>query len=106
VRKSIYMLLPLGKASSEQIAHILGVNLRTLQRRLAEELTSLAELVNSLRHDLAVRYLSDRGRQLTQIAERMGYAQRSSFTRWFGEEFSVSPLRWRTQRKSRLARSR
>ena len=36
-----------------------------------------------VRHDLAVRYFSDRGWQLTRVAERLGYAQLSSFTRWF-----------------------
>jgi AraC-like DNA-binding protein len=106
VRKSIYMLLPLGKASSEHITQMLGFNLRTLQRRLEEEKTSLSELVNGVRHDLAVRYLSDHGHQLTQIAEMLGYAQLSSFIRWFIGEFGVSPLRWRTQRKAQLDRLR
>jgi len=106
VRKSIYMLLPLGKASSKQISQMLGFNLRTLQRRLAEEQTSLAELVNSMRHDLAVRYLSDRGCQVTRTAEMLGYAQLSSFTRWFIGEFGMSPLHWRRQRKAQLDRLR
>jgi AraC-like DNA-binding protein len=106
VHKSIYMLLPLGKASNEQIAQMLGFNLRTLQRRLAEEKTSLAALVNGVRRDLAVRYLANLGQRLTQIAEMLGYAQLSSFTRWFIGEFRVSPMRWRTQRKARLDRFR
>jgi AraC-like DNA-binding protein len=106
VRKSIYMLLPLGKASSEQIAQMLGFNVRTLQRRLDEEKTSLSELVNGVRRDLVVRYLASREHQLTQVAERLGYAQLISFTRWFVGEFGVSPLHWRAQQKARLDRLR
>ena len=101
VRKAIYILLPLGKISSEQIAQSLGFNVRTLQRRLDSEKTSLSKLVDGVRCDLAVRYLSNRRYQLIQIAELLGYAQPSSFTRWFVAQFGVSPIRWRERLRAR-----
>ena len=103
-RKAIYMLLPLGKASSAEIAISLGLNLRTLQRRLDREKTSLSILVEGVRRDLAVRYLSNKSHSLSQIAEMLGYGQLSSFTRWFAAQFGVSPTRWRT--KHRVTASR
>jgi AraC-like DNA-binding protein len=97
VRKAIYILLPLGKVSIERIAQSLGFNVRTLQRRLDGEKTSLSKLVGGVRRDLAARYLSNRRYQIIQIAEMLGYAQPSSFTRWFVAQFGVSPARWRAR---------
>lgn len=105
VRKAVYILLPLGKVSSEQIAQTLGFNVRTLQRRLDHEKTSLSMLVNGVRRDLAVRYLSNRGYQLTQIAEMLGYAQISSFTRWFIAQFGMPPVQWRRRERDSRKRS-
>jgi AraC-like DNA-binding protein len=101
VRKAIYVLLPLGRASSAEIAQSLGFNVRTLQRRLEANKTSLSELVDRVRRDLAVRYLSSRRYQLIQVAEMLGYAQPSSFTRWFVAQFGVSPSSWRAKHKAR-----
>ena len=96
-RKAIYLLLPLGKASSTEIALSLGLNVRTLQRRLDREKTSLSTLVEGVRRDLAVRYLSNKSHSLSQIAEMLGYGQLSSFTRWFVAQFDESPTRWRAK---------
>jgi len=103
-RKAIYMLLPVGKASSGDIARSLGFNVRTLQRRLDGERTSLSALVNGVRRDLAVRYLSNPGYSLSQIGELLGYGQLSSFTRWFVAQFGVAPTRWRARRTPRRGR--
>jgi AraC-like DNA-binding protein len=101
VRKTIYMLLPLGNVSGEHIAQSLGFGVRTLQRRLDDEKTSLSRLVNAVRRDLAARYLLSRGYRLIQISEMLGYAQHSSFTRWFVEQFDMSPSQWRRKHLDR-----
>jgi len=102
-RKAIYMLLPLGKAASAEIALSLGLNLRTLQRRLDPEKTSLSTLVDGVRRDLAVRYLSNKSHSLSQITEMLGYGRLSSFTRWFAAQFGMSPTRWRERRKAKAS---
>jgi AraC-like DNA-binding protein len=94
-RKAIYLLLPTGKASIEQVARNLGLHLRTLQRQLETENVSFSDLLNDVRRDLAVRYLPNGQYSLLQIAEILGYSQLSSFTRWFSLEFGLSPSRWR-----------
>ncbi len=94
-RKAIYLLLPSGKASIEHVAKNLGLHLRTLQRQLDAESTSFSDLLNGVRRELALRYLSNRLYSLLQVAEILGYSQLSSFTRWFSLEFGLSPSRWR-----------
>jgi AraC-like DNA-binding protein len=97
VRKTIYLLLPAGRATVEQVAQALGLNVRTLQRQLEEAGLTFSDLVNEVRRDLVVRYLENPDHSLGRIAELLGYAMPSSFTRWFTAQFGMAPARWRTQ---------
>ena len=97
VRKTIYLLLPMGRATIEQIAESLGMNVRTLQRRLEEGGSSFSELINGVRRDLVIRYLENPGYSLGRIADMLGYSMPSSFTRWFIAQFGMPPAAWRTQ---------
>ena len=51
VRKAIYLLLPMGRATIEQIAQTLGMNVRTLQRRLFRAQRRAQALRESLLED-------------------------------------------------------
>jgi AraC-like DNA-binding protein len=95
VRRSIYLLLPQGNASISRVASSLGLHERTLQRRLAADGAEFSDLLNDVRRELAERYLSNRSYSLTRVAEMLGYAQLSSFTRWFAGEFGAPPGEWR-----------
>jgi AraC-like DNA-binding protein len=97
VRKAIYLLLPTGRASIEQIADSMGVNVRTLQRQLDAEEAVFSVLLNDVRRDLVMRYLASPGYSLTLIAEMLGYSQLSSFTRWFAGQFDMAPTTWRAK---------
>ncbi|WP_449431920.1 AraC family transcriptional regulator [Pseudomonas putida] len=99
VRKSIYLLLPMGRATIEQIAQSQGMNVRTLQRRLGEEGASFSDLINSVRKDLVVRYLENPGYSLGRIADMLSYSMPSSFTRWFISQFGLPPAAWRIEHK-------
>jgi AraC-like DNA-binding protein len=96
VREAAYLLMPLGRASIDQIARAIGMNVRTLQRRLAAENAEFSLLLNEVRRDLAVRYLANPTYSKTEIARLLGYGQLSSFTRWFIAEFGAPPTRWRS----------
>ncbi len=100
VRKAAYHLLPLGRASIAQIARAMGLNVRTLQRRLAAEQHEFSEVLNSVRRDLALRHLDNPSVSFTHVAELLGYRQPSSFTRWFAAEFGVCPTKWRATRQA------
>jgi AraC-like DNA-binding protein len=99
VRKTIYLLLPLGGAGIGRVAESLGMNVRTLQRRLAAEGEEFSDLVNGVRRDLIVRYLENKAYSVGRVAEMLGYGQLSSFTRWFVSQFGVSPTAWRRARE-------
>lgn len=94
-RKAVYLLLPMGRASIEQVAQNLGLHVRTLQRHLKADGTSFHELLNEVRRDLVIRYLETPDYPLGQIAEMLGYAVPGSFTRWFNAQFGMSPAAWR-----------
>jgi AraC-like DNA-binding protein len=60
VENAIAPLLPHCTVSSTEIARRLGTSQRTLARRLASEGATFSSVLESLRSDLADRYLADR----------------------------------------------
>lgn len=100
IRKSIYLLLPMGRATIAQVANTHGVNIRTLQRRLEASNTSFSTLINDVRRVLVFRYLKNLNYSLGQVSDILGYSMPSSFTRWFISQFGVSPTTWRSNHSS------
>ncbi len=98
-RRSLYLLLPAGRGTLEQVADNLGVHPRTLQRLLDKEGRTFATLLNEVRRELALRYLSSSTHSMTAIAQMTGYASPSSFTRWFCAEFGIAPAAWRAEER-------
>ncbi|MEE1864835.1 AraC family transcriptional regulator [Pseudomonas auratipiscis] len=97
MRKTIYLLLPMGRATIEQVAQTQGMNVRTLQRRLEECGVTFSDLINGVRRDLVIRYLENPNYSLGRIADMLGYSMPSSFTRWFIAQFGMPPATWRSQ---------
>lgn len=81
-----------GRVTTPQaeVAARLNVSLRTLRRRLAEEGTTYRELVQETFGVLAEELLGS-GLTVEQVAERLGYADKSSFHRAFKQWRGVSP---------------
>ena len=100
VRKAIYVLLPMGRATIEQIAQTQGMNVRTLQRRLKDDDCAFNDLINDVRRDLVLRYLENPNYSLGRIADMLGYSMASSFTRWFITQFGMPPASWRAQKQT------
>ena len=94
VHEAIYLLLPMGRATVEQVAQSLAMNVRTLQRHLEERGVTFSDLINTVRRELAVRYIEGGQHSLGHVAELLGYSTQTSFTRWFKNEFGVSPTQW------------
>jgi len=97
-QRAISLLLPTGGTKLTAIAANLGMNARTLQRRLALEGTSFETLVNETRKDMAERFLLASTQSIGFVAEMAGYSSTSAFTRWFVSEFGESPSVWRKQK--------
>jgi AraC-like DNA-binding protein len=75
--------LPQGQASIEAVAKALGLSARTLSRNLATEGSAVTEIVDEVRHTLALQYLKEPNLPLAQIAWLLGYGTAASFTHAF-----------------------
>ena len=95
VRQVLTRILSKGDPRREQVADLLCVSERTLQRRLSEEGTSFAELVDAVRRERAERMLARGFLSVTEMACELGFSDPSNFyracKRWFG--LSPSSLR-------------
>lgn len=83
----------------EGMADELGVNVRTLQRRLADEGQRFAELQARMQYRLAIRYLEDPRADIETVSERLGFSDRRSFTRAFTRWSGVTPSAFRARGK-------
>ena len=95
VRQLAVTLLPAGRCSLEQVADHLGGDVRTVRRRLLHDQTSFNALLHGLRQELVIRYLETPERQLSEIAQLLGFASLSAFSRWFQAQFGRSATAWR-----------
>jgi AraC-like DNA-binding protein len=88
VENAVVPLLPHGDAKLSAIANELGLNQRTLARRLAAEGLNFSGVLENLKIDLAWRYLADKDLSISQVAWLLGYQEVSSLThafkRWTG----------------------
>jgi AraC-like DNA-binding protein len=96
VENAISSVLPHGKVLAEDIARSLGMSKRTLARRLSDEGLNFTEILQQLRHDLAVRYLDDRKLHVSKIAWLLGFHEVSAFTHAFKRWTGKTPRELRT----------
>lgn len=91
-------LLPSGRCTAELVARYLGIDRRTLHRRLELEGSSFSALVSEVRMEAAQRHLSNPGQSVTDLAGMLGFSDISAFSRWFSSKFGCSPRRWRSHK--------
>src|SRR5262252_10526699 len=96
VENAISSLLPHGRVLVEDVARSLGMSKRTLARRLLDEGLNFTEILQQLRHDLAVRYLDDRKLHVSKIAWLLGFHEVSAFTHAFKRWTGKTPRELRT----------
>lgn len=96
--------LPNGQVTIEQVAGHMKLSPRTLQRYLQAEGTGFQELLDRTRQAMATRHICDSSISLTQLAELLGYADLSAFSRAFTRWNGVSPQKWK-QRYQQAQRS-
>jgi AraC-like DNA-binding protein len=81
--------------SAEQVAATLHLSSRTLRERLASEGTSFRALLDEVRERLAEEMLL-RGLTVSQVSERLGYVEISSFSQAFRRWKGVGPREYRS----------
>ena len=100
-RAAVLEHLTSGEATEQDTAKQLHMSPRTLQRKLAEANTTYLQLVDDTRKDLALRYIEDPQRSVTDITFSLGFSQPSAFTRAFKRWTGASPSDYRAKELAR-----
>lgn len=95
IRQVIVAMLPNGRCTADRVARHLGVDRRTLHRRLAAENTSFSSLLQVVRCELASRQVRDSDRSLYELADLLGFSSSSAFAFWFRRHFGKTVSQWR-----------
>lgn len=96
IRTDLLAQDPAQWPDAARLAKRLCLSLSTLRRRLAEEGQSYQGVKDSVRRELAVSWLADPQISLVEVAERLGYADHSSFYKAFRKWFGCNPGHYRT----------
>jgi AraC-like DNA-binding protein len=81
--------------SLDDMARLMNTSARTLKRRLQEEGTTFRALLAESRSVMARTLLGDERVSLTEIAERLGFSDLSSFSQAFKRWYGVPPSAYR-----------
>jgi AraC-like DNA-binding protein len=95
VRDVLTQRLAQGEPSQEDVAELLNMSARTLQRRLGDVGTTYKEILDETRRVLALAYLSAPRHSVSDITYLLGFSAGSSFTRAFRRWTGQSPSDWR-----------
>jgi AraC-like DNA-binding protein len=82
--------------AASEVAQKLGLSLRTLHRRLAEEGQSYQSILNSMRQAVATEFLEKTRLGIEQVAERVGFSDAISFRKAFRKWTGRSPSDFRS----------
>lgn len=97
LRRALWSDLPGGAPNIGRAAERLGVSVRTLQRRLAAEKTSFAQVVEELRRDMAPHLLRERHLAICEVGFLLGYSEPSTFVRAFRRWHGTTPSCFRDE---------
>lgn len=96
------LLLPVlhtGEISMEAVAVKMGVSRQTLYRNLKMEGVTFEQVLDRLRHRMALDYLQTRKVSVNETAYLVGFSDPAGFSRAFKRWTGVSPRDARTQKK-------
>jgi AraC-like DNA-binding protein len=90
----------MGSLGAAEVAKALNMSLRTLSRRLENEQTSVKEIKETLRRDLAIHRLTQTSDAIAEIATDLGFRDIASFYRAFRSWTGVAPGSYRRSLQS------
>ena len=99
VRRLVVSLLGTGACTIEIVAQHLGVDRRTVHRRLAHEGETFSHIVAGVRRELATVFLKDPNRNLAEVSSLLGFSSLSGFSRWHRQQFGETASTQRTARR-------
>jgi AraC-like DNA-binding protein len=95
VREVLTQRLSRGEPSQEDVAELLNMSARTLQRKLGDCGVTYREVLDETRRVLALAYLSAPRHSVSEVTYLLGFSAGSSFTRAFRRWTGQSPSGWR-----------
>jgi len=95
VRQALRRTLGTSDCDKSNIAALLALHPRTLQRRLADEGTSFAVIKDEVRQQLVLEYLRSTRMAIGQISLMLGFPAQSALTRACRHWFGATPLELR-----------
>ena len=94
-RHTISSLLPISECTLDNVAKLLDLHPRILQRRLSKQGTGFQPLIDETRLNIAKNSLRHSNASLTDLALNLGFAELSVFSRAFKRWTGASPSEWR-----------
>ncbi len=91
VRRALLQGLDGERATLPAVARQLGLSERSLQRRLRDEGTGFAPLLDAVRHELALRWVGEGRLALGEVAYLLGFSEPSAFHRAFRRWTGTTP---------------
>jgi AraC-like DNA-binding protein len=95
VERVMRALLPFSSCNRKNVAQIVDLSERTMQRRLAEAGTTFQQLRDRVRADIALKYLRQSNLRAAQVGEILGYSEPAAFSRAFRRQHGFTPLQAR-----------
>lgn len=99
VEAVLQQMLLCGSATAPAIAALFGISERSMRRRLAAEGTSLRDLLNRGRLDLACQMLGYTELAVGDIASALQYRDANAFSRAFRSRAGCTATQWRRSRR-------
>jgi len=97
-RAHLLQELTSGEPSEEELAKALGMSRRTLQRKLGDLGLTYKGVLEKTRYDLALRYLDDPTKSVTDVTFLLGFSEQSAFSRAFKRWNGNAPTAYRLER--------
>lgn len=95
VRRVLRKQLLVGRGSMDEVAELLSMHRRTLDRRLQRSDTHYGEIVESVKADIALQLLRDTDASVQQIAESLHYSSAANFSTAFRHWHGTTPTEFR-----------
>jgi AraC-like DNA-binding protein len=95
VRRALFARMTQDDVSIDGVAGLLGLHKRTLNRRLADDGTSFANLLAEVRFQVARQLLAGTDLPFVDIAAALTYTDASAFSRAFRVWSGMPPSTWR-----------
>lgn len=97
VHRALRILLLSGKSSGDELAEMLSMHRRTLNRRLRAQGMTIQQVLDETRYTVARELLAGSRVSLDDVAATLGYSGVSAFMRTFRRWSGTTPGRWRRE---------